>query len=54
VTLPENQRGPCLKRFGDLSYRKSGKVGLSAQAVGGLLKQARQFLKKACKLFGIE
>jgi hypothetical protein len=40
--------GLVLKRFGDLSYQEIGEeMGLSAQAVDGLLKRARQFLKKA-------
>jgi RNA polymerase sigma-70 factor (ECF subfamily) len=47
--LPENQRRALiLKRFGELSYQEIGEeMGLSAQAVDGLLKRARQFLKKA-------
>ena len=47
--LPENQRRALiLKRFGDLSYQEiAAEMGLSAQAVDGLLKRARQFLKKA-------
>jgi RNA polymerase sigma-70 factor (ECF subfamily) len=47
--LPENQRRALiLKRFGDLSYEEIGaEMGLSPQAVDGLLKRARQFLKKA-------
>ncbi len=46
--LPENQRRALiLKRFGDLSYQEiAAEMGLSAQAVDGLLKRARQFLKK--------
>ncbi len=49
AALPENQRRALiLKRFGDLSYQEIGEIlGLSAQAVDGLLKRARQFLKKA-------
>lgn len=48
-TLPENQRRALiLKRFADLSYQEIGEeLGLSPQAVDGLLKRARQFLKKA-------
>lgn len=48
-TLPENQRRALiLKRFAGLSYQEIGEeLGLSAQAVDGLLKRARQFLKKA-------
>lgn len=47
--LPENQRRALiLKRFAGLSYQEIGKeLGLSPQAVDGLLKRARQFLKKA-------
>ena len=47
--LPENQRRALvLKRFAGLSYQEIGEeMGLSAQAVDGLLKRARQFLKKA-------
>jgi RNA polymerase sigma-70 factor (ECF subfamily) len=47
--LPENQRRALvLKRFAGLSYREIGEeMGLSPQAVDGLLKRARQFLKKA-------
>ena len=47
--LPENQRQALiLKRFGDLSYQEiAAEMGLSPQAVDGLLKRARQFLKKA-------
>jgi RNA polymerase sigma factor (sigma-70 family) len=49
AALPENQRRALvLKRFGDLSYQEIGEeMGLSAQAVDGLLKRARQTLKKA-------
>jgi RNA polymerase sigma-70 factor (ECF subfamily) len=48
-TLPENQRRALvLKRFAGLSYQEIGaELGISAQAVDGLLKRARQFLKKA-------
>ncbi|MGA8571829.1 MAG: RNA polymerase sigma factor [Desulfobaccales bacterium] len=49
--LPENQRRALvLKRFVGLSYQEIGEVlELSPQAVDGLLKRARQFLKKALK-----
>ena len=52
-TLPENQRRALvLKRFAGLSYQEIGEeLGLSAQAVDGLLKRARQFLKKALQDF---
>jgi RNA polymerase sigma-70 factor (ECF subfamily) len=48
-TLPENQRRALvLKRFAGLSYQEIGEeLGLSPQAVDGLLKRARQSLKKA-------
>ena len=48
-SLPENQRRALiLKRFAGLSYQEIGEeLGLSAQAVDGLLKRGRQFLKKA-------
>jgi RNA polymerase sigma-70 factor (ECF subfamily) len=48
-SLPENQRRALiLKRFAGLSYQEIGEeLELSAQAVDGLLKRARQFLKKA-------
>ncbi len=47
--LPENQRRALiLKRFGNLSYQEiADLMGLSIPAVDGLLKRARQFLKKA-------
>jgi RNA polymerase sigma-70 factor, ECF subfamily len=47
--LPENQRRALvLKRFGGLSYEEiAAEMGLSSQAVDGLLKRARHFLKKA-------
>jgi RNA polymerase sigma-70 factor (ECF subfamily) len=47
--LPENQRRALmLKRFGGLSYQEiATEMGLSAAAVDGLLKRARQFLKQA-------
>ena len=49
AALPENQRRALvLKRFGGLSYQDiAAEMGLSPQAVDGLLKRARQFLKKA-------
>ena len=49
AALPENQRRALiLKRFGGLSYQEIGtEMGLSPQAVDGLLKRARQTLKKA-------
>lgn len=47
--LPENQRRALvLKQFGGLSYVEIGEVlGVSAQAVDGLIKRARQRLRKA-------
>jgi RNA polymerase sigma-70 factor (ECF subfamily) len=47
--LPENQRRALvLKRFAGLTYQEiADEMGLSPQAVDGLLKRARQFLKKA-------
>lgn len=47
--LPENQRRALvLKRFAGLSYQEIGEeMGLSPQAVDGLLKRARQTLKNA-------
>jgi RNA polymerase sigma-70 factor (ECF subfamily) len=47
--LPENQRRALvLKRFSGLSYQEIGEeMGLSPQAVDGLLKRARQSLKRA-------
>jgi RNA polymerase sigma-70 factor (family 1) len=47
--LPENQRRALiLKRFGGLSYQEiAQEMGLSPQAVDGLLKRARQSLKRA-------
>jgi len=47
--LPENQRRALvLKRFANLSYQEiAAEMGLSTQAVDGLLKRARQSLKKA-------
>jgi RNA polymerase sigma-70 factor, ECF subfamily len=49
--LPENQRRALvLKRFAGLSYQEiAAEMGLSSQAVDGLLKRARQYLKKALK-----
>ena len=49
AALPEKQRRALiLKRFGDLSYQEiAAEMGLSPQAVDGLLKRARHFLKKA-------
>jgi RNA polymerase sigma-70 factor (ECF subfamily) len=48
-SLPENQRRALvLKRFGDLSYQEIAEImGTSAGAVDGLIKRARQFLRKA-------
>jgi RNA polymerase sigma-70 factor, ECF subfamily len=48
AALHENQRRALvLKRFAGLSYQEIGEaMGLSPQAVDGLLKRARQFLKK--------
>jgi RNA polymerase sigma-70 factor (ECF subfamily) len=49
--LPGNQRQALvLKRFGGLSYQEIGEeMGLSRQAVDGLLKRARKTLKDALK-----
>ena len=49
--LPENQRRALvLKRFAGLSYQEiAAEMGLSSQAVDGLLKRARQSLKQALK-----
>lgn len=46
--LPENQRQALvLKRFGDFSYQEIGEMmGLSASAVDGLIKRARQNLRQ--------
>lgn len=46
--LPENQRQALvLKRFGDFSYQEIGDIlGLSASAVDGLIKRARQNLRQ--------
>lgn len=51
--LPENQRQALiLKRFGDFSYREIADfLGLSAAAVDGLIKRARNNLKKALAEF---
>jgi RNA polymerase sigma-70 factor (ECF subfamily) len=47
--LPEKQRQALmLKQYAGLSYQEiAAEMGLSPQAVDGLLKRARQFLKKA-------
>jgi len=47
--LPENQRRALvLKRFGDLSYQEIAEImGTSPGAVDGLIKRARQFLRKS-------
>jgi len=49
ASLPENQRRALvLKRFGDLSYQEIAEVmETSPGAVDGLIKRARQFLRKA-------
>lgn len=49
--LPENQRRALvLKRFGGLSYQEIGEeMGLSPQAVDGLLKRVRKTLKEALR-----
>jgi RNA polymerase sigma-70 factor, ECF subfamily len=49
AALPENQRQALvLKRFGDFSYQEIGEMmGLSASAVDGLIKRARQSLRQA-------
>jgi RNA polymerase sigma-70 factor (ECF subfamily) len=49
AALPENQRRALvLKRFGDLSYQEIAEImGTSPGAVDGLIKRARQFLRKA-------
>lgn len=51
AALPENQRRALiLKRFAGLSYQEIGEeMGLSPQAVDGLLKRARKTLKEALK-----
>lgn len=51
AALPENQRRALiLKRFGGLSYQEiAEEMGLSPQAVDGLLKRARKVLKEALK-----
>lgn len=47
-SLPENQRRALvLKRFGDLSYQEIAEImETSPGAVDGLIKRARQFLRK--------
>jgi RNA polymerase sigma-70 factor (ECF subfamily) len=47
--LPDNQRQALvLKRFGDFSFQEIGEMlGLSASAVDGLIKRARQNLRQA-------
>jgi RNA polymerase sigma-70 factor (ECF subfamily) len=49
--LPENQRQALvLKRFGDFSYQEIGEImGLSASAVDGLIKRARQNLRQVLR-----
>ncbi len=49
AALPENQRRALiLKRFGDLSYQEIAEImGTSPGSVDGLIKRARQFLRKA-------
>jgi RNA polymerase sigma-70 factor, ECF subfamily len=49
ASLPEKQRRALvLKRFGDLSYQEIAEVlDTSPSAVDGLIKRARQFLRKA-------
>jgi RNA polymerase sigma-70 factor (ECF subfamily) len=49
ATMPENQRRALvLKRFGDLSYQEIAEImETSPGAVDGLIKRARQFLRKA-------
>jgi RNA polymerase sigma-70 factor (ECF subfamily) len=49
--LPENQRRALiLKHFGGLTYQEIGEeMGLSPQAVDGLLKRARKTLREALK-----
>ncbi len=53
TALPERQRQALmLKQFGGLSYQEIGELlGLSPDAVDGLLKRARQFLKKSLREF---
>jgi RNA polymerase sigma-70 factor (ECF subfamily) len=53
AALPEDQRRALvLKRFGDLSYQEIAEVmGVSAQAVDGLIKRARRFLRDQLKDF---
>jgi RNA polymerase sigma-70 factor (ECF subfamily) len=52
--LPENQRRALiLKQFGGLSYVEIGEeLGVSAQAVDGLIKRARQRLRQVLELEG--
>ncbi len=49
AALPENQRRALiLKRFGDLSYQEIAEImETTPGAVDGLIKRARQFLRKA-------
>jgi RNA polymerase sigma-70 factor (ECF subfamily) len=49
ATLPENQRRALvLKRFGDLSYQEIAEImETTPGAVDGLIKRARQYLRKA-------
>ena len=49
AALPENQRRALvLKRFGDLSYQEIAEVmDTTPGAVDGLIKRARQFLRKS-------
>lgn len=51
--MPERQsQALMLKQFGGLSYQEIGELmGLSPDAVDGLIKRARQFLKKALREF---
>jgi RNA polymerase sigma-70 factor, ECF subfamily len=51
--LPENQRQALvLKRFGDFSYQEIGEMlGLSASAVDGLIKRARQNLRQTLAVY---
>lgn len=49
ASLPEKQRQALiLKQFGDLSYQEIAEIlGTTPSAVDGLLKRARQFLRRA-------
>uniref|UniRef100_A0A7C3V0I2 RNA polymerase sigma factor n=1 Tax=Desulfobacca acetoxidans TaxID=60893 RepID=A0A7C3V0I2_9BACT len=49
AALPEKQRRALvLKRFGDLSYQEiAEEMGITPGAVDGLIKRARQFLRRA-------